>query len=110
MMIEPLELDWNAYVQQCVEDLMRSPDPWNKKETIWSLQTATCTYAGLGVRESNKKFPEAKRNAQALKTLQEVALPGLIACLKMKGFPVPTDAYDRLMKTTMTGEISKWVQ
>ena len=62
MTIEPLELDWNAYVQQCAEDLMRSPDPWNKKETIWSLQTAACTYAGLGVRESNKKFPEATRH------------------------------------------------
>ena len=99
-----LALDFNAYAQCVLNDVMARRDAFFREDCIQALQAVVCFYSACSVREVSKAYPEPKRNAETLRTLTTVAIPGLVTFLKEKSFDVPNDAAHLLMKITTRGE------
>ena len=94
MAAKTLMLDFNAFklADQYFQDVLGPADACAKKDSIAAMQAVLCSYAITSVRESSTNFPQAARSAEALPSLQEVAIPSWITLLKETGFIVPDGA------------------
>ena len=50
-MAAALDLDYNSYAKCVLEDVLKPAEAWNKKESLFAMQSVVTIYSLVGARE-----------------------------------------------------------